>query len=331
MPNTHKGLDRDELDSVVLAPGLGLPNDRRWALRKGKSTGASKFDPNAPAWLHKENFLCAFTANEQLGHYVTRFDDATERLTIKRRHSGASGGNLNKRACRKGETEEVLLQAQLTDATGRGKVEDFFAGVSGDQSVSLVSAKSGLNHHFGNTARGFRHHPSGSIIHIVNTATVAALGAAAGITLSATRFRPNFVVTGLPAWSEFDWVGRKIRLGDVNDGAILEVISRTVRCDATKVDPVNGSGTEDFDVPELLRKHFPEHGPYLGVYARVVSGGQVRPGDAVVELEQPLLERCCARVTPESVRSILLTPRGCGITLVVTLLVLVAAVIFMGI
>ena len=307
-----------------------MPNDRRWALRKRESTDGNKFDPNAPAWLHKENFLCAFTANEQLGRYTTRFDDATESLTIKRRHSGASGENLVKRTCREGEIEEVLLKAQLTDAGDRGKVEDFFAGVSGDQSVSLISAKSGLHHHFGNTSRGFRHHPSGSIIHIVNTATVAALSTAAGVTLSATRFRPNFVVAGLPAWSEFTWVGHKVRLGDVEDGAILEVMSRTIRCDATKVDPVNGSGTEDFDVPELLRKHFPEHGPYLGVYARVVRGGQVRPGDAVVELIQPSMGWCCNHVVPESVRSIMFSSRGCGLMIAATLLVLVIAVSFMS-
>ena len=233
----HKGLDRDELSSVVLAPGLGLPNDRRWALRKGGSAGPNKFEPNAPVWLHKENFLCAFTANEQLGRYTTSFDDATETLTVKRRRSGASGGSPAKRTCREGAVKKVLLKAQLTDADDRAKVGNFFAKVSGDQSVSLIAAKSGLHHHFGNTARGFRHHPSGSIIHIVNTATVAALGTAAGITLSASRFRPNFVITGLAAWSEFDWVGRIIRIGGVEDGATLEVLCRTIRCDATKVAP----------------------------------------------------------------------------------------------
>ena len=39
-------------------------------------------------------------------------------------------------------------------------------------------------------------------------------------------------------------------------------------------------------VPGLLQKHFPEHGPYLGVYAQVVSGGTIRPGDRVVRVGQ---------------------------------------------
>ncbi len=42
------------------------------------------------------------------------------------------------------------------------------------------------------------------------------------------RFRPNLIVGGaLPAWEEFSWVGREVRLGE----ATLRVISRTVRCE----------------------------------------------------------------------------------------------------
>jgi MOSC domain-containing protein YiiM len=33
------------------------------------------------------------------------------------------------------------------------------------------------------------------------------------------------------------------------------------------------------DIPELLIKHFPEHGPYLGVYAVVDAPGKLSTGD----------------------------------------------------
>ena len=80
----------------------------------------------------------------------------------------------------------------------------------------------------------------------------------------------------LPAWREFEWVGRTISVG----GAVLKVVKRTVRCEGVNVDP-RGSGRADLDVPALLQKHFPQHGPFLGVYAQVVSAGEVKVGDRV--------------------------------------------------
>jgi uncharacterized protein YcbX len=58
-----KGLDRDELHRVELLPGLGFPNDRRWALQLEQLPPASDdpdmpspthFDPLSPTWIHKQ-------------------------------------------------------------------------------------------------------------------------------------------------------------------------------------------------------------------------------------------------------------------------------------
>ena len=99
-----------------------------------------------------------------------------------------------------------------------------------------------------------------------------------GMVLDPARFRANIVVEGLPAWAEFDWVtqGHPIRIGT----ASLDVISRTVRCDGVNVDLATGK--RDCDLPALLTKHFPQHGPYLGVYAQVVEGGRMECGDEVL-------------------------------------------------
>ena len=59
------------------------------------------------------------------------------------------------------------------------------------------------------------------------------------------------------------------------------------------------------EMPSLLQQHFPEHGPYLGVYARVVRGGQVEVGSQV-------------RVAPES-------PIGPAATIITSATLLVAA------
>jgi hypothetical protein len=91
-----------------------------------------------------------------------------------------------------------------------------------------------------------------------------------------TKNTPSY--GGLPAFEEFKWVGREVRIGHT---VRLAVLKRTVRCTATHVDALHGTGKTDMDPPQLLRKHFPEHGEYLGVYAQVLCGGTIRPGDAV--------------------------------------------------
>ena len=55
------------------------------------------------------------------------------------------------------------------------------------------------------------------VIHLVNLETVRALEAKmdGGATLSPYRFRANIYVDGIEAWEEFGWIGRRIRIGDV--------------------------------------------------------------------------------------------------------------------
>ena len=103
-----KGLDRDTFETVTLVPHRGLPKDREWALHFEQLPVTNdpdvhrSFDPQEPAWTHKSNFLCAYTANELLGTFETRYNDASDELTVCRRADG-----------------ESLLVARLTDADDR--------------------------------------------------------------------------------------------------------------------------------------------------------------------------------------------------------------------
>ncbi|GAA3450388.1 MOSC domain-containing protein [Dactylosporangium matsuzakiense] len=51
-----------------------------------------------------------------------------------------------------------------------------------------------------------------------------------------TRFRPNVVVSGAPAWAEDDWIGRRVVIGDVT----FRVPKHCERCVLTTVDPETG-------------------------------------------------------------------------------------------
>ncbi|GMA26582.1 molybdenum cofactor biosynthesis protein [Luteimicrobium album] len=52
-----------------------------------------------------------------------------------------------------------------------------------------------------------------------------------------TRFRPNVVVEGAPAWAEDAWTGRRLRVGDV----VLRVANPCARCVMTTTDQESGS------------------------------------------------------------------------------------------
>ena len=110
------------------------------------------------------------------------------------------------------------------------------------------------------------------------------------------RFRPNIIVDGLEPWKEFDLIGKTIRcipenrqgaedrqegVGEEHDRFLeLKVISTTVRCAGVGVDPQDPD-REVLDIPQLLSRHFPERGPYLGVYAVIQTPGSLHIGDTL--------------------------------------------------
>lgn len=169
-------------------------------------------------------------------------------------------------------------------------------------------------HQFGNTSSGYKQRGDTRTVHIVTQQTVDALSSAAEaeavaaadmaddggssrkpfLRLRPNRFRPNIVVDGGPSlapFEEFQWIGKRIKVirkaaagsRDVEpSGLELSVIAKTVRCRGVSVDPEDGQGdgaAAALDVPDLLVRHFPEHGPYLGVYAVVEGPGVISLGD----------------------------------------------------
>jgi uncharacterized protein YcbX len=78
---------------------------------------------------------------------------------------------------------------------------------------------------------------------LANTASLDALNdwlAGAGEEpVPMTRFRPNLVVEGAPAWAEDDWLGRRIRVGAV----WFRVATACSRCVVTTIDQETGERT----------------------------------------------------------------------------------------
>jgi uncharacterized protein len=121
-------------------------------------------------------------------------------------------------------------------------------------------------------------------VHLITTATLAAVTDAVGTAPRPRVFRPNLVLAtpGLSGYAENDWVGRQLAIG----GQVrLEIFMSTVRCAVPTLahgqDPAN---------PQVLRalarsNRIPVAGfgvaTCAGVYARVVSPGRVWAGDEV--------------------------------------------------
>lgn len=271
---------------MALGEGECLPSDRRYALLfqgEGDSVATRDSPALAPTeWRHKSNFMSVFSRTRLCAGLESSFDDASRTLHVRRRGQSARAA--------------PLLAARLDKPEGRAAVSALFSAECGAE-CNLVEA--GAQHAFGNTAAtrkassvevvgsppcGTRTAPASGdtrCVHIVNENTVAVLAAAAGVPIEPGRFRPNIVLGGgLPAWAEFGWVGRRVRVG----GVTLRVVKRTVRCSGLSLhaDAADAPGPH-LDVPELLSKFFPEHGPYCGVYAQVEGAGAISLGDAVIE------------------------------------------------
>jgi len=98
------------------------------------------------------------------------------------------------------------------------------------------------------------------------------------------RYRPNIIVrTSAPGFTENDWLGRTLRVGD---DLVLRVIARTPRCAMPTL--AHGSLPRNPEALRVLARHnrvIPMQGmgpePCAGVYAEVLNPGHVRTGDAV--------------------------------------------------
>lgn len=94
--------------------------------------------------------------------------------------------------------------------------------------------------------------------------------------LSEIRFRSNIAIDGIEPWEEQGWVGRQLRVGNVE----FTVVRPKFRCLATHANPTTGE--RDLPILTTLMKMFDQERPTFAV-AMVPSrsGGQIHIGDPV--------------------------------------------------
>jgi len=234
-----RGLTGQVLDSVVLSAGRPLPEDRRFALvYSGGDTGRPLEE-----WLAQATFA-SLTREERLAalELVYEADSATVTLLRAGRQVARGRGDQD---------------------IGRTVLTQFFSAFLKDGArgpVRFVEAPDG----------GFTHWDE-HLLHLINPATARDLERVARKPVDPRRFRANLWLDGLEAWTEMDWVGRRLRLGE----ALLEVVDKTERCAATAVNP--DTAERDLNVPRILRAGYGHLD--MGIYLRVLEGGRIAVGD----------------------------------------------------
>lgn len=97
--------------------------------------------------------------------------------------------------------------------------------------------------------------------------------------LPMTRFRPNVVVSGAPAWAEDDWLGGRIRIGEIT----FRVAKACGRCVVTTTDQETGERRHE-PLRVLARYRNVDQKLLFGVNLIPDGTGHLRVGDAVEPL-----------------------------------------------
>ncbi|MET0134739.1 MAG: MOSC N-terminal beta barrel domain-containing protein [Kibdelosporangium sp.] len=236
-----KGLSAQPLDRVVLRPGTGFPNDRKFAFARPDG----KYRPGTRKGLSKQEFF-ALVSDPRFAGLDTHLDTRTDVLTAR-----VAGHDV--------------LKADLSTEEGRADAVRFFTRVL-DLPVGvapLLARESGRR--FTDAAAA----GDGPMdwISLVNLASVRDLESRTGTVVDPIRFRANVYVDGLPAWSELDSIGQEFDLGGVR----VRAVHQTKRCAATEVNPE--TGRRDLPVCTMINRTYGHQ--LMGIHLAVRTGGVV--------------------------------------------------------
>ncbi len=250
-----KGLTPHPSDRVLLQAGQGIPGDRGFALMYADAEAEG--DATKTPWMKKNNFAMQ---NDWpgLAGLACAYDAETQQLTVHR------------------EGIELLSASTQTE-TDRDRIGAFFSGY-----LAALEPTATARHPEkaplrlvgdGNQTR----YPDREIVHIslINQASIDDLSDRLGYVVDVRRFRPNIVFTGVPAWSELDWVGKVFEVGTA-EIAIAAPINRCLNID---VNPETGASDRSIFAqlqPQLGHRQ-------TGILATVTRSGTVTVGDQLVE------------------------------------------------
>ncbi len=229
-----KSHGREALERVTLNEGQSMPYDRLWAI----AHDAAKVDGSE--WAACQNFSRG-AKSPALMAINARLDETTETITLSH------------------PAQPDLTVQPDSDPTA---LLDWVRPLA-DSNRALPARVLRLD------KRSFTDTPFPSI-SLCNHASHSAVEVLTDAQLQNERWRGNIWLEGVPAWTEFDWIGREAMLGT----ARLKIEERITRCLATTVN--TDTGIRDIDTLGALKTMGHQD---FGVYARIIETGQVAVGD----------------------------------------------------
>src|SRR6478609_52999 len=223
-----KGFTREECDSLEILPGGRIAGDRVLALRFNDSTLADS------AWGTKLESV-ALVNTPGLTCLQLKFDHETLRLRI--RMSG-----------------DVLLD-EVLNAAGRRRfaatIEQYVLGLAENPISSRMDGLPLRVVGDGITPRYQDREPGYTTLHGRSSLAAVAAAVAEAPEVTEHRFRSNIAIDDLDAWEEQSWIGRELRIGDVE----FKAVNPVTRCLATHAHP--RTGKRDLPIMKTLLQLFP--------------------------------------------------------------------------
>lgn len=231
-----KSHGREQMQQLTLTAGQTIPWDRTWAVAHDQSS------VDGSEWAPCQNFSIG-TKAPGLAAMTAALDEETSQVTL----SHPALGTL---------TFDPDQEGDRLIAWAGGLIPENRA-----QSARVVRGK----------VRGFTDTPFASV-SLINLASHKAVESRLGRALERERWRGNIWLDGFDVWEEFDWIGKKLRIGN----AEVEIKERVVRCLHTTASPK--TGTRDTDTLSVLSDAWGHQD--FGVYAEVITSGAVALGDS---------------------------------------------------
>ncbi|MEM8750147.1 MAG: MOSC domain-containing protein [Pseudomonadota bacterium] len=237
-----KGLPGEALNAAPLGVGAGIDGDRRFAFGIDQTVDDG-------VWRSSRSYL------------INAVNDGLLKLTLS--HSDGLWTIQNT----DGEVVRFKSGEQASINTANAVLAQFLSAISGlEHGPVLIDRKRFEG------PKGHWDFPDSELL-IVNLATVRELEGRWRMEIDPRRFRANFLVDGIPAWSEFGLYGARFSIG----GAEIDFLRPARRCAATSVNP--DTGDRDAEILQRLVQDY-GHG-FFGVYARVSRAGTVSLADTM--------------------------------------------------